>query len=112
VETYDNLKVDIVNKSQAKVPESQEKFERLNLSPFLLDNIAQIGYDRLTIIQRHVIPIIQNRINLMACSQTGSGKTASFLIPIIQDLLQTGPPDLKTPLEEYKKSKNMVFGEE
>jgi len=94
-----------VNKSQAKVPESQEKFERLNLSPFLLDNIAQIGYDRLTIIQRHVIPIIQNRINLMACSQTGSGKTASFLIPIIQDLLQTGPPDLKTPLEEYKKNR-------
>jgi len=105
VETYDNLKVDIINKSQAKVPESQEQFQQLNLSPFLLDNIALNGYQRLTIIQRHVIPIIQNRINLMACSQTGSGKTASFLIPIIQDLLQTGPPDQSMPLEEYKKNR-------
>lgn len=105
VGNYDHLDVDLLNKTSLEVPQIIEKFEHLNLSPYLMDNIQRLGYQKLTIIQRHAIAIIKNKINLMACSQTGSGKTASFLIPIIQDLLQTGVPNQDVSTEEFKKSK-------
>ena len=106
VENYDNLSVDLINNSQSPLPDIKENFEQLNLSSLLLDNISRIGYKKLTIIQRYAIPLTQKGINIMACSQTGSGKTASFLIPIIQDLLSKGPPNPDVPVEEYKKSDN------
>jgi len=104
VENYDNLSVEVINNSQSEIPEIADSFKQLDLSPFLLDNISRQGYQKLTIIQRYAIPITQKRINIMACSQTGSGKTASFLIPIIQELLCKGPPNPDVPSEGYKKS--------
>lgn len=105
LETYDDLKVEITNKSDSVVPEPEEKFENLKLSPYLSENIKRCGYERLTIIQRHAIPIMLKEINVMASSQTGSGKTASFLIPIIQNLLEVGPPKQDASIDEYKKCK-------
>lgn len=104
VANYDDLKVDVASKTDKPIPETKEKFEDLDLSQYLLNNIARIGYQKLTIIQRHAIPIIKNRINLMAGSQTGSGKTASFLLPIIQDMIQTGLPEQDISSDAYRKS--------
>lgn len=104
VANYDHLEVDLHNKTDLELPQIIEKFEHLNLSPYLMDNIHRLGYQKLTIIQRYAIAIIKDKINLMACSQTGSGKTASFLIPMIQDLLHNGVPTQDVSAEEFKKS--------
>lgn len=91
------------------MPQIHNDFKDLELSKCLLDNIERCGYQKLTIIQKNAIPIMSIRNNLMASSQTGSGKTASFLIPIIQNLLNSGPPKDDVSKEEFKKSNNFVL---
>jgi len=105
VQNYDHLKVEVTNKFNLPVPQIKDTFKDLNLAQCLLDNIDRCGYQKLTIIQRNSIPIISARLNIMASSQTGSGKTASFLIPIIQNLLNSGPPKNDVSKEEFKKTR-------
>jgi len=106
VQNYDHLKVEIVNKFNLPMPEIHNDFKELQLSKCLLDNIDRCGYQKLTIIQRNAIPMMTIGNNIMASSQTGSGKTASFLLPIIQNLLNSGPPKNDVSKEEFKKSNN------
>ena len=49
----------------------------------------------MTPIQRKVVPLINNGSDIMGCSQTGSGKTISFLSPVIDIMLKKGPPSDK-----------------
>lgn len=67
-------------------------FVACELSPLLAENIGKSGYTNPTPIQQHAIPTILNGRDLMGCAQTGSGKTASFLVPIVQKLLADGRP--------------------
>lgn len=53
----------------------------------LIDNIKKSGYNVPTPIQKHAVPIIMAGRDIMGCAQTGSGKTAAFLLPILNDLL-------------------------
>ncbi|GAW80015.1 RNA helicase [Plasmodium gonderi] len=52
----------------------------------LYKNVFEKGYNQMTIVQKYSIPIIKNKMNLIASSQTGSGKTFSFLCPVISNL--------------------------
>jgi ATP-dependent RNA helicase DDX54/DBP10 len=61
-------------------------FEGYNLDSFLYRGIKAKGYNLPTPIQRRAIPIILQGFNVIAMARTGSGKTASFVIPIIQKL--------------------------
>jgi len=61
-------------------------FEGYNLDSFLYRAIKAKGYNLPTPIQRRAIPIILQGFNVIAMARTGSGKTASFVIPIIQKL--------------------------
>ncbi|CAH2042469.1 unnamed protein product, partial [Iphiclides podalirius] len=69
-------------------PQPIDSFETANLRKYVLDNILRSGYKKPTPIQKHAIPIIMAGRDLMGCAQTGSGKTAAFLLPIINILLQ------------------------
>ncbi|MGH9371013.1 MAG: DEAD/DEAH box helicase, partial [Vicinamibacterales bacterium] len=62
-------------------------FTQLDLHPSLIKAVKELGFARPTPIQAEAIPAaVQNR-DVMACAQTGSGKTAAFMLPIINRLL-------------------------
>ncbi|MCL1821977.1 MAG: DEAD/DEAH box helicase, partial [Prolixibacteraceae bacterium] len=58
-------------------------FDEFDLSRELLDAIYYMGFDEATPIQEQAIPIILEGKDLIACAQTGTGKTAAFLLPIL-----------------------------
>jgi len=63
-------------------------FKKLNLHPTLQDNISSLGYKEATPIQRQAIPVALKGKDLLGIAKTGSGKTASYVLPILQ-LLHT-----------------------
>jgi ATP-dependent RNA helicase RhlE len=67
---------------------TEKTFVDLNLNSRLLSNIQAKGYETLTTIQEQsILPLLEGR-DMMAISKTGSGKTAAFLIPIIEHALK------------------------
>ncbi len=63
------------------------KFKELQLEDQLLDAIDHMGFETATPIQEQAIPIILNNQDLIACAQTGTGKTAAFILPILNKLV-------------------------
>lgn len=61
-------------------------FKQLNLSDALLRAINKTGYTSPTAIQSKSIPLIREGKDVLACAQTGTGKTAAFALPILQNL--------------------------
>ncbi len=66
------------------------RFNELNLSPELLRAIEDCGYSEATYIQKACIPVVLNGGDVIGQSQTGTGKTAAFAIPIIE-LTESSP---------------------
>ena len=64
------------------------KFEKFAIADEIKDNLIKNGYFRTTDIQYKAIPAIMNGEDVLAIAQTGSGKTAAFAIPIINDIHQ------------------------
>lgn len=64
-------------------------FADLRLSRPLLRAVAALGYDTPTPIQRDVIPPALQGLDILATAETGSGKTASFLLPALERLCQS-----------------------
>jgi ATP-dependent RNA helicase RhlE len=69
-------------------------FTSLKLHPNLLQGIRELGFQRPTPIQADAIPPAMEGRDVLACAQTGSGKTAAFLLPILHALM--GKPRGKT----------------
>ena len=76
-------------RTQAEYDPSPVNFESLNLETTLLEAIRQRGFATTTPIQSAVVPIIMNGDDLIGCADTGTGKTAAFLLPILSRLLKT-----------------------
>ena len=62
-------------------------FKELITSELLLENIRRAGYTKMTPIQKYTIPALAQGYDLVGCAQTGSGKTAAFLLPVLQTIL-------------------------
>ncbi|KAF9304842.1 ATP-dependent RNA helicase ddx3x [Mortierella antarctica] len=65
-----------------------DNFKDIGLHPTIVENIAKMDFQIPTPVQKNTIPLILNGYDVMACAQTGSGKTGAFLIPILSKLLQ------------------------
>jgi ATP-dependent RNA helicase RhlE len=64
-------------------------FENLSVIRPILDALKKKGYGQPTPIQEQAIPAILSGRDVLACAQTGTGKTASFCIPVLQRLSET-----------------------
>ena len=93
-EKYDDIPVEA---SGQGVPEPVNKFTNPPLDDHLLTNIDLAGYKVPTPVQKYSIPIVMGGRDLMACAQTGSGKTGGFLFPILSQAFQTGPSATPQP---------------
>ena len=73
-------------------PDPITEFTEQVVDTHLLDNIKLARYTTPTPVQKYSMPIVSSGLDLMACAQTGSGKTAGFLFPILDALFKRGPP--------------------
>jgi len=65
------------------------EFADLDLDTRLIEGVADRGFVRTTPIQSAVFPVVFAGADLIACAETGTGKTAAFLLPIMQRLLKS-----------------------
>jgi superfamily II DNA/RNA helicase len=72
------------------------QFSELGLSPELLQAVTDAGYTTPTPIQEQAIPIVTSGRDILGCAQTGTGKTASFALPMI-DRLAAGRARARMP---------------
>ncbi|MFI3313578.1 MAG: DEAD/DEAH box helicase, partial [Eubacteriales bacterium] len=63
---------------------SQTTFADLNLQPQMLTAIEELGFTAATDVQAETIPLIRTGVDILAQSQTGTGKTMAFAIPAVE----------------------------
>lgn len=71
-------------------------FEKLGLNPKTLQAISEVGYTAPTPIQEKAVPLLLTGRDVIALAKTGSGKTASFILPLL-DLLTRGRAKARMP---------------
>lgn len=71
-------------------------FEDFKFSRELSDGLDAMGFKKPTPIQAQAIPLIQQQKDLIACAQTGTGKTAAFLLPLLDRIVDTDHRHLNT----------------
>ncbi len=72
------------------------KFSELDLHPSLQESISAMGFVKATPIQEQTLPAILAEKDLIACAQTGTGKTAAYIIPVLNKLAQNPTKDIDT----------------
>ncbi|XP_054830167.1 ATP-dependent RNA helicase DDX3X isoform X5 [Eublepharis macularius] len=96
-EKYDDIPVEATGSS---CPPHIESFSDVDMGEIIMGNIELTRYTRPTPVQKYAIPIIKEKRDLMACAQTGSGKTAAFLLPILSQIYTDGPGDALRAMKE------------
>ena len=71
---------------EENVIEEISSFSEFNLTQEVLDGLKDVGFDKPTDIQQKCIPLILEGKNLLASASTGTGKTAAFAIPILNEI--------------------------
>lgn len=72
------------------------KFSELNLDEQLLEALSYMNFVEATPIQQQAIPLILDNRDLLACAQTGTGKTGAFVLPILNKLIGKTEPHVDT----------------
>jgi len=93
-DAYEDIPVET---SGENVPPAVNTFAEIDLGNALNQNIRRCKYVKPTPVQRHAIPISLAGRDLMACAQTGSGKTAAFCFPIISGIMRGQAQVLQRP---------------
>ncbi len=78
-----------ITRPQADYDPTPVPFESLGLEPSLIEGIRIRGFAATTPIQSAVIPFVMNGDDLIGCAATGTGKTAAFLLPILNRMLKS-----------------------
>lgn len=105
---YENIPVQVSGNSYPPPIETFHDAE-LNLTPIIDGNVKMAQYSHPTPVQRYAIPIIMRRRDLMACAQTGSGKTAAFLLPILNNVFTDGPSKLAPPQRGRRRHSPLIL---
>lgn len=71
-------------------------FSEFNFSEEVLDGLTAMRFETATPVQEKTIPIITSGKDLIACAQTGTGKTAAYLLPILDKLVRQGHNHINT----------------
>ena len=64
-------------------------FKELNLSSEILKALDETGYTSPTPIQAQAIPVVLENKDVLGCAQTGTGKTAAFVIPMLEQIAKS-----------------------
>lgn len=71
-------------------------FNDFNFDQSIIDGLESMGYKLPTPIQQQAMPVIQAGKDLIACAQTGTGKTAAFVLPILDKIIKTKKGGINT----------------
>jgi ATP-dependent RNA helicase RhlE len=71
-------------------------FNDFKFDPTLIEGLDSMGYTTPTPIQQQTIPIIMENHDVIACAQTGTGKTAAYILPILDKIIRTENRHLNT----------------
>lgn len=104
---YEDIPVEATGQN---VPGHITSFTDVKLTEIIANNITLARYDIPTPVQKYAIPIISEGRDLMACAQTGSGKTAAFLVPILNKMYERGVSAPPTSNRRYGHSKQYPLG--
>lgn len=86
-----------VEKAKKEEEVVDSTFDKLNLDARLIENLKKLGLYKPTIIQKHGIPEIANGQNIAIAAETGCGKTFTYLLPIIDQILKWKPMITERP---------------
>ena len=89
-DNYDKIPIEV---SGQDCPDPIDEYSEETIGEDLFRNTLLCGYTKPTPVQKYSVPIGRMGRDLMACAQTGSGKTAGFLFPIIMAMIRNGGKD-------------------
>src|SRR5918998_5709774 len=70
-------------------------FSQLGLEDAIVRRCESLGYTEPTPIQKQAIPVVLDNSDMIGCAETGTGKTAAFLLPIIQRISKSQRPGIR-----------------
>lgn len=79
------------------------KFSEIDLQPEVLSSLEKLGFEECTPIQEATLKLICDGKDIAGLAQTGTGKTAAFLVPLIDRILKSSVENLERPETAFKK---------
>nr|BCJ78303.1 ATP-dependent RNA helicase [Phreagena okutanii] len=86
-DNFDKIPVEVTGRD---APACIQRFDDAGIYDTFLSNVKKANYEKPTPVQKYAIPFIQSGRDLMACAQTGSGKTAAFVLPALTGMMKNG----------------------